>query len=274
VKALLIRARGLLRIHLLLSQLGLAILVTGLSVAWLRIPDSSVFAIALSLLTALVIAAVALGGESFLLLQTCPISYSDGRKRMQLGAVALLFAALIWFGWNTLLANWSAKDFLLAGYLNSQAPAHLRNFFSFTHISAWLEDARAVLRWFAAGLLLAASLGLFLAMRRARAIGRLILSMTYWIVFALTALAGSYLTHTLVGWMPGHGLGVESISLVLRLGTVILVDLVLACFLFTTAIAVILRSDESSDELADRRAGLEPSHPVPAGAPEPSQLRT
>jgi hypothetical protein len=57
---------------------------------------------------------------------------------------------------------------------------------------------------------------------------------------------GSHLTHALLQWTPGHGLPVESISLVLRLGAVILVDLILICLPFTTAIAVIERSETNA----------------------------
>jgi hypothetical protein len=239
--AILRRARSLLRLRLLLQQLGLAAVVSILFVLWLHVPDSSVIEEALSLLMALVIAFVALGGESFLLLQTCPLSYTDGRKRIQIGALALLAAALLWFAWSALLEHWSASDSLLAGYLNSRVAAHYRNFFSYNHLYNWLEDAWLVLRWLATGLLLAATLALLLALRRGRAALRLMLSFTYWIVFALAAVVGSYLTHALLQWTPGHGLPVESISLVLRLGTVILVDLILICLPFTTAIAVIER---------------------------------
>lgn len=241
--AVLRRARSLLRLRLLLQQFGLAAVVFILFVLWLHLPDSNVLEEALSLFMALVIAIIALGGESFLLLQTCPISYTDGRKRIQIGALALLAAALLWFGWNTLLEHWSSSDSLLAGYLNSRASAHYRNFFSYSHLSDWLEDTWLVLRWFATGLLLAATLALLLAIRRGRATLRLLFSFTYWIVFALSAMIGSHLTHALLHWTPGHGLTIESISLVLRLSAVILVDLILVCLSFTTAIAVIERSE-------------------------------
>ncbi len=242
--AILRRARGLLRLRLLLQQLGLAAVVSILFVLWLHVPDSSVLEELFSLLMALIIAMIALGGESFLLLQTCPISYSDGRKRIQIGALTLLAAALLWFGWSLLLEHFSrSEDSLLAGFLNSRASAHYRNFFSYSHLYDWLEDLWLVLRWFATGLLLAASLALLLAIHRGRATLRLVFSFTYWIVFALSAVIGSHLTHALVQWTPGHGLPIESISLVLRLGAVILVDLILTCLPFTTAIAVIERSE-------------------------------
>lgn len=242
--AILRRARGLLRLRLLLQQLGLAAVVAILFALWLHVPDSSWFEEVFSLLMALVIAIIALGGESFLLLQTCPISYTDGRKRIQIGAVALLAAALLWFGWSVLLEHFSRiDDSLLAGFLNSRASAHYRNFFSYGHLYDWLDDIWLVLRWFATGLLLAASLALLLALRRGRAALRLMFSLTYWLVFALSAVIGSHLTHALLQWTPGHGLPLESISLVLRLGAVILVDLILICLPFTTAIAVIERSE-------------------------------
>lgn len=266
MRTILRRARSLLRLRLLLMQLGLAILVTGLFVLWLRVPESNVAEVAVSFLLAVVIAAIALGGESFLLLQTCPISYSDVCKRMQIGALAFLFSALLWFGWSALLDRWSINDSLLAGYLNSRAPAHLRSLLSFNRLYDWLEDGWAMLHWFATGFLLAASLALLLAQRRARAVLGLTLSPAYWIVFTVTAVAGSQLTSALIKWTPGHGLGVEFLSLILRLGVVVLLDLVLTCFLFTTATAIVLRSDE--------RAGTEVTHSVPNGNPAPSQLRT
>jgi hypothetical protein len=241
--AILRRARGLFRLRLLLQQLGLAAIVSILFVLWLRVPDASVLEEVLSLIMAIVIAILALGGESFLLLQTCPISYSDSRIRIQIGAVALAVSLLLWFAWSALLDHWSTNSSLLAGYLNSRTSAHYRNFLNYNHLYDWLEDLWTVLRWFASGLLLAASLAVLLALRRGRAALRLAFSFTYWIVFALAAVIGSHLTHALLQWTPGHGLPVESISLVLRLGAVMLVDLSLICLSFTTAIAVIERME-------------------------------
>jgi len=241
--AILRRARGLLRLRLLLQQFGLAAIVGILFVLWLRVPDANILEETLSLIMALVIAILALGGESFLLLQTCPISYSDARIRIQIGAVALAVSLLLWFAWGALLDHWSANSSLLAGYLNSRASAYYRNFLSYNHLYDWLEDTWLVLRWFATGLLLAASLALLLAFHRGRAALRLTFSFTYWIVFALAVVVGSHLTHALLRWTPGHGLPVESISLALRLGTVILIDLILIYLLFTTAIAVIERME-------------------------------
>ena len=244
--AILRRARDLLRLRLLLQQLGLAAIVSILFVLWLHVPDSTVLEEILSLFMALVIAILALGGESFLLLQTCPISYTDGRKRIEIGAVALAVSLLLWFAWSALLDHWSASSSLFAGYLNSRASAHYRNFLSYNHLYDWLEDVWLVLRWFATGVLLAASLVLLLALRRGRAALRLTFSLTYWIVFSLAAVVGSHLTHALLHWTPGHGLPIESISLVLRLGTVITVDLILICLPFTTSIAVIERCESQA----------------------------
>ena len=70
------------------------------------------------------------------------------------------------------------------------------------------------------------------------------------------ALITGFFTSVLLSWTPGRGVYTEMVSLVLRLLVVGIVDLVLGCYLLTTASAVIER------------------YKTPAGTPETSHPRT
>jgi hypothetical protein len=68
------------------------------------------------------------------------------------------------------------------------------------------------------------------------------------------------ITGSLMEWTPGHGLRIEMVSLVLRLGLAILVDATVVCFLLAILAACIRPTDAF--------------YAAPAGTPVDSQPRT
>jgi hypothetical protein len=258
VTSILRRALTLLRLRFVLLQFGLALLVFLLFAAWLRLPDSSIFAVVASALLAVIVLAIALFGEVLLLRRLRALASTRGT--LLRGAVAILLAVLIWYAWSAFLNHQSLNDGLRAGYWNSRFPHGYRNTFSYMNIVKWLGWLWVSLQWIGTGLLLAPAVATAQSSRSARAARRVWRSGTYWLVFFVSAILATSFTGFFLNWTPGHGLRVETISLALRLGAVVIVDLLLACFVLAVITALTERSDER--------------YSTPGGTPETSQPRT
>ena len=230
------RALALLNARFILLQLGLALLSFVLFAAWLRVPDSGVLDVIVSILLATLILVVAFVGEASLFLRLRASTHS--RRDLLRGAAILVVMVLLWFGWNALLDHFSLNDDARAGYLNSRFPHGLRNIFSYKHLLRWSGWFWVVMRWLGTGVLLAiAVVGTF------KPSLRILRSGTYWLVLIISAVLTSLVTGTLLHWTPGHGLSVESISLLLRLSTVIVFDVAIACFVLAIITALLQRTE-------------------------------
>jgi hypothetical protein len=244
LKAVFRRALELLTLGLLAQQLALAIVASVLFIVWLHIPDAGAFQILLTLLLAIFLATVVFGGEALILLRLRPLP--NRPRRLLLGAIALLLASLLSIAWSLLLAYLSRHNAVWAGYLNSRLPASNRVFFSYLRLTRWLEWLRCGLQWIANGMVLATALAVLIGSRGLRSSLRLIGSPVYWLMLAFTAFAGTSLTRTLINWTPGHGLPVEMTSLILRLGTAVIIDLLLLCTFATISAALLEREQPLS----------------------------
>jgi hypothetical protein len=71
-------------------------------------------------------------------------------------------------------------------------------------------------------------------------------SFTAWVAISLATIVASEVTVRLVGWTPGHGLGVESVSLLLRSTAAVVLDVYLLCF--SLALLTVL-AEESDAQL-------------------------
>ena len=242
----------------MLRQFGLALLVFLLFAAWLRLPDASIFAVAASALLAVIVLAIALFGEVLLLRRLRALASTRGT--LLRGAVAILLAVLLWFACAAFLNHQSLSDGLRAGYWNSRFPYSYRNTFTYMHLVKWLGWLWTSLQWVGTGLLLAIAVATAQSRRSGRATLRVWRSGTYWLVFFASASLATNFTGFFLRWTPGRGLRVETISLALRLGAVVIVDLVLACFVLAVITALTERSDER--------------YSTPGGTPEVSQPRT
>jgi hypothetical protein len=255
--SLLRRALTLLRLPFVLLQGMLVLFVFLLFAAWLHVPDSSIPAFAASVLLAGFTLALALLGEALLLRRLRALSSTRGD--LLRGAIAILLVTLLWFGWSALLDHQSLSNSLRAGYWNSRFPHSLRNLFSYVHLLMWIQWLWASLQWAGTGLLLAIAVAAAQTSHPARTIVRVWRSGRYWLLFLISAIFATKVTEYLLHWTPGHGLRIEVVSLVLRLGTATIVDLLLTCFILATLTALVERADDI--------------YSTPDGIPETSQPR-
>lgn len=256
--SLLRSALHLLSIRLVLKQIGLALIVFLLYVAWLRMPDASVLEVIGSALLAVIALAVAGGGESALVLRLADRTRTPGR--LLRGTLLMLAGVALWFAWNTLLGHLRGDDSLRAGYWNSRFPHQLRNVFSYEHILLWLGWAWTALAWIGAGIVALFVVAATVSAKPVRAIAVAARSLTFWAAVVLCGIGGTVATSSLLQWTPGHGLRVEMMSLVFRLSLAVLVDAVLVCFVLTI--------------LGACMRGVDAIYAMPAGTPADSQPRT
>jgi len=258
-------ALELMSVRLVLQQICLALLVFALYVVWLRVPDASVFDVVGSVCLALIVIWVAGAGESAFMLRLAGRPRTPGR--LLRGTLLLLAGTALWLGWIALLGHlrgdYNQNDDTLAGYLNSKFPHGLRYFFTYEHIRRWIGWLWQVLGWIVAGVIAAFVFAFSTGARPIRAMALLMRSIVYWAVVMFVAAGTTWPTGALMRWTPGHGLRVETLSLALRLATVVLVDAAAVCLLLATLAAGVRRADVT-----------EAPHTMPAGTPDTSQPRT
>jgi len=250
-------ALALVSPRLVALQIGLAVLVFAFSVLWLRVPDASLVDVVGTVLLGIFVLALAGGGEASLMLRMCGRPLTPWR--LLRGCVLVLVGVALWFGWSLVLGHLSANDWEWAGYLNSRAPHQLRNVFSYFHLHSFFEALWSTLRWLGAGLLGAFVFVMTAATRPLRSVGTIFRSLSYWLCLLVGVIAPVQITGFVMGWTPGHGLAVETFSLVLRLAGVVIFDALVVCLLLSVLAACVLRSD---------------SYETRAGTPEDSQPRT
>ncbi len=259
--SLLGNARKLLTPGLVLRQTGLAALIFVLFAIWLRVPDSRVVAVIGSTLLGLAVLLIAFAGETALLMHLR--GRVRTRRALLLSAAVLLLCVALLFGWSHVLDRISNGDELRAGYLNSRFPASLRNVFSYPHMLAIFHALWVALFWIGAAFFFVCGVSFAAAAYPGRAIRACLRSATVWLTLLLSAAVALLATEHLSNWTPGHGLAVESLSLLLRLGVIVALDAVLLCF----SICVVVARGRGSDELYAPAATV-------AGTPDLSHSRT
>jgi hypothetical protein len=251
-------ALKLLGVRLVLQQIGLALLVFLLYALWLRIPDASAIDVIGSVVLALIVLAVAGVGESSIILHLVGVARTHGK--LLRGATLLLASVVLWFGWSVLLDHMHGNEYLRAGYLNSRFPHQLRNFFSFEHLMLWLGWMWTAFAWIGAGVI---GLLVFIFTASTRPLGsvrRALRCLTYWIALVLGAIDATVIAGSLIEWTPGHGLGIEMLSLVLRLSLAVIINATVVCLLLAILAACVHQVDAS--------------YATPGGTPDESQPRT
>lgn len=251
-------ALSLVSVGMVLQQIGLAALVFLLCVVWLRVPDANAIDVCGSVLLAILVLAVAGAGESALMLRLS--GHDRTPAKLLRGALVLVVSIALWLLWAMLLDSLRGGDYLRAGYLNSRFPHELRNIFSFAHVMLWLGWMWAALEGIGAGVIALFTFSIIASERPFRTIVRGLLSLGYWIAIVVGISAAAVLTTSLLQWTPGHGLRIEMISLVLRLGMVILVDVTLACLLLAILAVCVHQTDAP--------------YRTPGGTPAESQPRS
>lgn len=242
-------------LEVILQQIALAALLTLLLVGWLHVPDANTFEVLASGIIALLTVGVAGAGESLIALRLTRRAVNV--RHLLRGTGVLFVAALLWVLLSAAVYHLAVDNGLRAGYLNSRLPASLRNIFSFEHLVLWLGWLEDALLWIAAGLLAAGAFALITCSAPLGGLLAIFRSARYWLSLLLLALIGSALTGKLLYWTPGHGLGVEMLSLALRLLTVIILN--------AATVALLLRS---------MTWAVLPAQSLGTGAPATSQPRT
>lgn len=227
------RAIKLTTLRLVLEQIATTAVVFLLFLAWLRMPDSSWVYVLGTVIVSVLLAAMFGAGETRIF---CKLTgTTPTRSTYVRGTIVLLLAFALWYGWDALISGVSIKhDELWAGYWNSRFPHGMRNFFSYRHLQLWLEWFWAVLEWMGTGLIAVCAFHAIATPAAKPAIKRNLRSIVWWITFVVGLQVMNWLTGKITGWTPGHGLGVESLSLVLRMLVVIVIDAVLTVFLLAT----------------------------------------
>jgi hypothetical protein len=255
-------ALSLVTVRLVAEQIGLALLVFGLFVLWLRVPDETVLELAASATLGVVVLGVACLGEAFLVLRIAGREMTTGR--LIRGALLVILAVAIW----SLYAGWTGHqvwdDPMRAGYLNSRLPRGLRYFFPFERILLFLEWMWSAVTWLGAGVLAAVVVVLTAPANPLRAAIQALKSASFWLVLLFGPTVAAICTNALMHWAPVHGLRREVISLSLRLPVAVLLDAVVTCCLLATLAVCVRRAD----------AVYAPEGVVSGGGPDESQPRT
>lgn len=232
-----------------LQQIALAALLFVLLAGWLHIPDANAFEVSISVVLAALIAAVAGAGESAIALRLTgrPVTLQS----LIPGMVAVILAAVLWYALSLGVDHLGENAGLWAGYLNSRAPASLRNIFSYEHLFQWSSWLGSLVLWVAASLLAAVAFVCATCKRPVACLRAILGSRTYWLSVLLFAVVEGILTGMLMGWTPGHGLGIEAFSLIARLALVVVLNAAAVALLFQTmARAVVCFQSAGIDEPA------------------------
>ena len=234
-------ALQLVGLRFLEQEIVLAVVAFLLFAVWLRVPDGTSFAVAVSFVLAVVMLGVAFAGQAWLVLRLRGLPIT--RHAVVRGGVALLMAMALLYPLSLLLAHASAGDALRAGYYNSRFPASLRNTFSYAHIMTMLAQTWDSLFW--AGLIVftMGAVAFTAAMRPLAAFGRMVGSVTAWVVLTLATIVGSEATLRLMYWPPRHGLRVQVASLLLRVAILVVVNAWLVCLSLALLVVICRESD-------------------------------
>jgi hypothetical protein len=247
-----------LRVGLVLQQIGLALLLLLLAVVWLRLPDASVADVMGTILLGLVLLAIAGVGESWLALRLSGQPLTWGR--LMRGTLALMMGVALWFAWSAVLDHLHGNHPLWAGYLNSRLPRSLRSVLSYEHIALCMDWTWAAFQWIGTGVLAIVVFAATASRSPLRAMLHVLSCLTYWLVLIVGAICATGLTGSLLQWTPGHGLGIEMVSLALRFSAAVLLDATLISLLLAVLAVCVRRSDAA--------------YSAPGGTPAESHPRT
>jgi hypothetical protein len=249
---------ALLHARLVAEQIVLAMIVAGLALIWLRIPDSGVLDVIVTCILGLLVLAVGAGGEAWLALRLTKNAVT--RAKILRGALFFLATAIVWVFWDALFEHLSGKDELYAGYINSRFSHSLRNVFSYEHVLRWLGWGWWLVEMLGTALLVVSAFALTASKEPKKAIGVTLRSGVFWLVFLIVLVCGVPAIAALAQWSPGHGLAIELTSLIVRMLLVVLLSGVASCAVLCVLAAGVITSDGD--------------YAAPAGTPAVSQERT
>jgi hypothetical protein len=160
-----------------------------------------------------------------------------------------------------LLAGWAVLSWVMvaasshimdnaaqrAGYWNSQLGAPSRAYLTYMRLLSLQEDAVLVLLWvLIPGLLLPFVVETVCCGRAgtvwARGL-RTLVNWRHWVVVAVAATVAYWLTDKLIAWHPSYSVRGELVSAVLRVGTVYLLDAMLALVVIASTAELLAQRD-------------------------------
>lgn len=162
--------------------------------------------------------------------------------------ILLLFLLLLGINYISTLAE---RSWQISGYFFTRLPHFMQSRIGEANFNRVVEWKFAVLTWF----LLPALFLPFLSAASAfgarwtgmAAAFRCFARWRYWLYAAIAAVAGIWLPHMLITWTPGHGLSMESVSLVLRLATAYVIA-VATWIAMSAIVGSFLRMTTSADD--------------------------
>ena len=217
--------------RLILSQLLGNFLLMLLAAGWLQIPDSHTWQFLFSMLSGvlLVIAFLWLYTATFRALLPCV-----ARPPLWLSWILLAVFVALWWLLLQPIAVLRAHEALYAGYWNSQSPPWLRHHLGYSSLVAWQERLYDCAQWLVGGLLLPLAMETCACGLKAGWLGRAGRAYRYWLYWFCVLVAGlgaSAVTWALAGWTPSAGLAGQTFSIIARLGTAYILDIMLWCFI-------------------------------------------
>jgi hypothetical protein len=221
--------------RLILAQLLANFLLMLLAAGWLQIPDSHTWQFAFSMLSGVLLVI------GFLWLYTSTFRHllpSAARPPLWLSWILLaVFVALWWLLLQSIAAG-RAHEGLYAGYWNSQSPPWLRAHLGYSSLVAWQERLYDCAQWLTGGLLLPLAMETCACGVKAGWFGRAARAYRHWLYWLCVLVAGlgaSAVTWALAGWTPSAGLVGQTFSIIVRLGTAYILDVMLWCFILGLA---------------------------------------
>lgn len=219
------------------GNLGAAVL----AFLWLQIPDSHAWQFVFSMLSGAVMVFVILWLYAYTFRT---LLGPDAVATLWQRLFVLLFVIVLGYALLQGIDILRSHETLWAGYWNSKMSPGMRTFFTFQRLVQWQQIANDVLQWLLAALLLPIAVvgaGKGLGGGALRRVRNVYCHYSYWLITALAAFAGSYLTSALVAWTPGHGFAGEVFSVVARFGLAYTLDILLWCLVLALTAVFALR---------------------------------
>ena len=238
-------AFGKLHVSLVAKVWVGTLVLAGLGMLWLQIPDSHVWEFTFSLLSAAVIVGL------FFWLWTSVFRFllepTDEKGRWWVQWLLLAAVIVAWWLLQRPIDWLMEHRYLYAGYWTSRLPYWMRGLRTREHLVLLQSLIYFSLRLIVAGLLL--PVAVVAGGARFTSAARRILSVwsrwRYWVAALVVGWIAFGVSGKLMGWTPGHGLVRETLSALMRLGIVFTLNVFLACFLLAL-VAVGLRRDNTS----------------------------
>lgn len=234
-----------LRISLVAKVWVGVLVLAGLGVLWLQIPDSHVWEFCFSLLSAGVMVGLFFGMCRWVFGSVLEPAGERGRWWVRWALLAAVI--VVWWLLQWPIDRLMEHRYLYAGYWTSRLPYWLRGLRTREHLivlQTWIYFSLSLM---VAGLLLPGAV--VASAGQLRAVGRHILGVWarwwYWVAVLVCGWIAFAVGGKLMGWTPVHGLAGEMLSVFVRLGVVFTLDVFLVCFVLGL-VAVGLQRDEVS----------------------------